>query len=189
MVKITEDKIQEMIKLYNEGKTFSKISKMIGVSSDTVSKYLKLKGCAPINHGFLNRLNEEEKLEICDLYLDNKWDEIYKKYKFMTQNRVYQLASQMGVKKSTYFWTKEDEQLLVDNYGLPYNEIEKMMNGRHSAKAISTKAIKMGLTHSQEWTEQELHILKRYYSSIPKEVFLKCYLIEQKPLSFVKQCN
>lgn len=79
----------------------------------------------------------------------------------------------MGVKKSSYFWSKEDEQILIDSYGLPYIEIEKIMNGRHSARAISSKAIKMGLTHSQEWTEQELSILKQYYSFTPKEDFLK----------------
>ena len=171
MAKITEDKIQEMIKMYDEGKTFSDIAKIMNVSSDTISRHLKKKGI--IYKKVSDRLTEEERLDICNLYLDNKWDEIFKKYKFMTKDRVYHLVSEMGVKKESYFWSKEDEQLLFDNYGLPYNEIEKIMNGRHSLKAIKGKAIKMGLTHSQEWTEKELNILRQYYSSIPKEDFLK----------------
>ena len=44
MAKITEDKIQEMIKLYNEGKTFAEISRIINVTSGTISKHLKSRG-------------------------------------------------------------------------------------------------------------------------------------------------
>ena len=171
MAKITEDKIQEMIKLYNDGKTFSDISKILGVSSYTISKYLKSKGIK--RKRTFDRLTENERTDICNLYLENKWDEIFEKYKFMTKNRIYHLASEMGVKKKSYFWSKEDEQLLIDNYGLPYNEIAKMMEYRHSKKAIGTKAIKLGLTNPQEWTEEEINILKRHYSSTPKEEFLK----------------
>ena len=124
MAKITEDKIQEKIKMYDEGKTFSDIAKIMNVSSDTISRHLKKKGI--IYKKVSDRLTEEERLDICNLYLDNKWDEIFKKYKFMTKDRVYHLVSEMGVKKESYFWSKEDEQLLFDNYGLPYNEIEKI---------------------------------------------------------------
>lgn len=171
MAKITEDKIQEMIRLYEDGNTFTNISKIMNIDPNTVSKYLKSKGIA--RKRFFDRLTEEERLEICDLYLENKWDEIFKKYKFMTKNRVYHLTGEMGVKKDTYFWTKEDEKLLINNYGKSYDEIAKMMDDRHSAKAISTKAIKMGLTSPQEWTQKEIDILEQYYSSTPKEEFEK----------------
>ena len=171
MAKITEDKIQEMINLYNEGKTFSDISKILGFSSGTISKHLKSKGIS--RKRTFDRLTENERTDICNLYLENKWDEIFEKYKFMTKHKVYHLVSEMGVKKESYFWSKEDERLLIDNYGLPYSEISKMMNGRYSEKAIGTKAIKLGLTKSQEWTEKEINILKQYYSSTPKEEFLK----------------
>lgn len=171
MAKINEDKVQKMINLYNEGKTFSDISKTLGVSSDTISKYLKLKGIQ--RKRTFDRLSENERLDICDLYLENKWDKIFEKYKFMTKNKVYHLVSEMGVKKKSYFWSKEDEQLLIENYGRPYIEIAKLMNNRHSPRSISTKAIKMGLTSSQEWTEEEIDILKQYYSSIEKDKFLK----------------
>lgn len=172
MAKITEDKIQEMIKLYNDGKTLVDISRILRVSSDTISKYLRSRGIERKRRIF-DRLTDNEKLDICNLYLENKWDEIFEKYKFMTKDRVYHLAAEMGIKKTSYFWSQEDEQLLVKNYGKPYAEIEKLMNNRHTAKSISAKAIKMGLTCSQEWTEDEIRILKQYYSSIPKDEFLK----------------
>ena len=169
--RITEDKIQEIVKLYEEGKNFTYIAKLTGISTDTISKHLRLKGI--IYKRNFDRLTEDERLDICNLYLENKWDEILKKYKFMTKNKVYHLTSEMGVKKKSYFWSKEDEYILIKNYGLSYTEISKIMGYRHSAKAISKKAIKMGLTHPQEWTDDEIGVLKQYYSHIPKEDFLK----------------
>ena len=160
-----------MIQLYEQGNTFANIAKTMGIDRGTVRKYLKSKGI--VRKRTFDRLNEEERIDICNLYLENRWGEIFKKYKFMNKAKVYQLAGEMGVKKESYFWSKADEQLLFNNYGLPYAEIAKMMNGRHSAKAISTKAIKMGLTKSQEWTNEEINILKQYYSSTPKEEFQK----------------
>lgn len=171
MAKITEDKIQEMIKLYEEGKTYSDISKIMNISADTISKHLKSKG-VPRNT-ILGKLTESDRNEICNLYLEDKWDEIFKKYNFLNKNRVYTLASNMGFKKESYFWSKQDEQLLINNYGRPYSEIYELMNGRHSLSGISTKAIKMGLTHPQEWTSEEINILKKYYPVTPKEEFQK----------------
>ena len=141
MAKITEETIQRMIQLYEQGNTFANIAKTMGIDRGTVRKYLKSKGI--VRKRTFDRLNEEERIDICNLYLENRWDEIFKKYKFMNKAKVYQLAGEMGVKKESYFWSKADEQLLFNNYGLPYAEIAKMMNGRHSAKAISTQAIKM----------------------------------------------
>lgn len=85
MAKNIEDKIQEMVKLYNNGKTFTEISAAINIPRDTVSKLLKEMGIAPKNNSYLNRLNDREKKEICNLYLNDKWNEIYQKYKFMTK--------------------------------------------------------------------------------------------------------
>lgn len=167
--KITEYEIEEIIRLYQEGNSLVNISRIIGRSRDTVKKYLNKNGIE-IKSTF-DRLTDIEKIDICNLYLENKWDVIYNKYNFMNKNKVYSLASKMGIKKTSYFWTKIDEQLLIDNYGLPYSEIQQLLTSYHSVKAISTKAIKMGLTTPQEWTNEEIQILQTYYSTIPKEEF------------------
>lgn len=39
MKKLTEEKIQQMVDLYNDGNNFTEIGKIIGLSADTVSKY------------------------------------------------------------------------------------------------------------------------------------------------------
>ena len=165
--KTSEYEIEEMIKLYKDGNSLSDISKIIGKSVSTIRKYLNKNGIK-IKSSF-DRLTDIEKIDICNLYLENKLNEIYDKYNFMNKNKVYSLASKMGVKKTSYFWSKIDEQLLIDNYGLPYSEIQQLLTSYHSIKAIAAKAIKMGLTNSQEWNNEEIQILKTFYSIIPKE--------------------
>lgn len=169
MARITEDKIQDIIHMYEEGKTFTYIAKVTGVSFDTVRKHLKVRG---YQRGIINRLSKHEQEEICAWYLEDSWDKIYAKYKFMNKQNVYKLASYLGVKKERYFWTQEDTDILVANYGKPYSEIKLLLKNEHSEKAIATKAIKLGLTMSQEWSEEEINILKNYYSILPKNEFL-----------------
>ena len=47
MVKITQEQIDEMIKLYNEIGTYSGVAKEMGIAASTVSKYIKLNKSQP----------------------------------------------------------------------------------------------------------------------------------------------
>ena len=170
MAKTTEEEIEKMIQLYEEGNTFTDIAQIVGKSSDTVSKHLRARG---YHRGIINNLLESEMSEICNWYINCHWDKIFSKYKFMNKQRVYSLASNLGFKKESYFWTQEDTEILIANYGKPYEEIKLLLKEEHSIKAISTKAINLGLTQPQEWTESELEILKTYYSILPKEEFIE----------------
>ena len=169
--RITEDKIQEMIRLYEEGKTFIDISNIIDVHSDTISKYLKQHGITYKN--VFDRLSEDERNDICQLYLDDNWNEIFEKYKFMTKTKVYHLTSKMGVKKEDFFWSDEHVNILISNYGKSYKEIHRIFNNKYSINAIKNKAIKLGLTSPRDWSDEEIEILTKYYSNTPKNEFLK----------------
>lgn len=46
-----------------------------------------------------------------------------------------------------------------------------MLTGTHTVRSISTKAIKLNLAQSREWTDKEIDIFKKYYSSIPYDEF------------------
>lgn len=81
--------------------------------------------------------------------------------------------SRNKISREKYFWTDEDTKYLKENIDLGYIELERRFAGRHTRKAISTKAIKLGLTQPQEWTEEEIKILKNNYSSLPKEEIQK----------------
>lgn len=169
MVKITEDKIQDMIHMYEEGATFTDIAKATETTPDVVSRTLKSRG---FKKGKINRLSQNDRDEICNWYLEDKWDEIFEKYKFMNRQEVYRLAGIMGVKKEKYFWSQEDTDILISNYGKSYSEIKLLLKKDYSEKAIGIKAIKLGLTNPQEWSEEELDILKTYYPILPKNEFL-----------------
>lgn len=171
MRKVTQEKIKTMIELFNQNKTNIEIGKVVGVTADVVSRYLKENGC--IRKNLYNLLTEDERKNIAQLYMEDKWDEIFSRYPHFTKQSVYYLCGKMGEKKESYFWSNEDVELLKKNFGASYSELEKMMNGRHSKKAISTKAIKLGLTTPQEWTPEEIDILTKYYSILPKNEMLK----------------
>ena len=141
MRKITKVDIEKMVELFDSGLSQAEIGKQLGICSDTVRKYLRKENC---NYSsYFDRLTETEKMEVVDLYLENKWDIIFFKHPFLNKNRVYHIVSSLGVRKITWFWSEEDIQLLKNNYGnLDSNTISNMMDKRHSPKAITAKAIK-----------------------------------------------
>lgn len=173
MAKITEDKIQEMIQLYKEGNNLIEISKILKIKDATIANYLDKRGVR-LKKKPNAKLSTYEKELILSLYEEGNFEEIFEKFPNVTRQSIYTLASKHGVKRNSYFWTKEEEVILINNYGkLDYCDMQKLFEKYHSVKAISTKAIKLGLTQPQEWTEQELEILKTYYSVLPKEDFIK----------------
>ena len=84
--------------------------------------------------------------------------------------------SRGNISRESYFWTDEDTEYLKENINLGYVELEKHFEGRHTRAAISTKAIKLGLTKLQDWTEEEVKILKDNYSILPQEELQKLIL-------------
>lgn len=171
MKKLTEEKIQQMIDLYNDGNNFTEIGKIIGLSSDTVSKYLKDRVKKRV--GLLDRYTEEQLQDICKIYKDNGISKVQEKYPELTKNQVYRIASNRKERKENYFWSEQDVKILKENYGKPLKEIQKMLTDTHTVRSIGTKAIKLNLTQSREWTDKEIDIFKRYYSSVPYDEFKK----------------
>ena len=172
MKKIDNEKIKHMINMYQNGYTLTKISQELNISTSTISKYLKENNVYARN--YMDRFNDSEIQELCTLYMDSNWDKIFEKYPFLDKNRVRHIASKMKVHKTTYFWSKEDIDYLINNFGsMSYSEMENHFNGRHTKKAISAKAIKLGLTSSADWSEDEVKILINNYSIISKNEILK----------------
>lgn len=172
MAKTTEEEIKRMIQLYEEGKTLKEISLILKIKDETISNYLDKRCIRPKKkREFI--LSDSEKEVILSLYEDGNFEEIFAKFPKIKRQTIYALASKNGIKRSSYFWSKEDIETLIANYGKPYEEIKLLLKEEHSTKAICTKAIKLGLTQPQEWTKQEIGILNNYYSILSKEEFLK----------------
>lgn len=169
--RITEDKIQEMIMLYKEGNNVQSISKILKIKSDTVVKYLDERNIRTKKSNIL--LSDEDKEIILNLYVDGNFEQIFNKYPYIKRQTVYTLASKHGIKREKFFWSKEDIDILIENYGKTYKEIRAILNNKYSESAIREKAIKLGLTTPRDWLDEEIEILTKYYSNIPKEEFLK----------------
>ena len=92
----------------------------------------------------------------------------------MNKNRVHHVASRMGVKKEKYFWNKDDVEFIKEHYNtMNASEIQPLLKDYHTVNAISSKAKKLGLTQSKDWMEEEIEIIKQYYSILPTEEFYK----------------
>lgn len=161
--KFTDDVINKLIEMSNTGKTYVEMSKEVGICVDTISKFLRKNG---YEKKTIKCLSGEDVDVIAKLYLSNQWDRIYELYPFLNRQRVYTLMSNNHISKDCYFWSDEETEFLINNYShMSIEDICNHYNGRHSHKAAGAKAIKLGLTESQIWSEEENDILKKYYSS------------------------
>lgn len=160
-----EDKIVEM---YVNGSKNVDIMKALDVTDDKVRSVAKKRGVYR-ERKFYGEFSYEDVQEIGKLYCEDKMEELYRKFPTLNNQRIYTLCSKFGFKKESYFWSKEDNEILKNNYGKMSNkELSVMMNNRHSAKAISTKAVRMKLANQPNiWTDEENDILKKYYSILP----------------------
>lgn len=172
MSRIKEEQIQKIIELHKKGYRKVDIAKETGVSLVTINKQLDKYGIN--SRGYIDRLSVEQHKEVCKLYLENNWDEIFGKYPYLTKAVVYKIASMYGVKKESYFWSKEDTEFLIHNYNvIDSEEIAHRLNYRHTAGAIRVKARKMNLAKDPYWSDEEKDILIKNYSSVSKSEILK----------------
>lgn len=92
------------------------------------------------------------KEELEDLFYLRNYDAIRKK------------ANELGLKKiNGNYFTKEEEQYLIDNYNImSAQEIAKVL-GR-SVESIYTKSDRLGMEKSSKWTNEEINVLIENYS-------------------------
>ena len=75
--------------------------------------------------------------------------------------------------KSYLWWSKEDEQILIDNYNkLSCKEISLLLGRDISEKAVCRKAMSLGLTVIKYWSDDEVQILIDNYSIKPMDEIL-----------------
>lgn len=65
-------------------------------------------------------------------------------------------------------WSDSDTQILRDNYGkMAYSEMVNLFSVEKTSKAISSRAISIGIVASRDWSEEEIAILTENYGRIP----------------------
>ncbi len=175
--KISDEIGNKIIEMYNGGHNINQIRLYFNNSPDfsAVKKYLQKKGIIPFENVFRG-YTYDECMEIGALYCEDLWDELYEKYPKLNKQKVYDICSHFGIKKEKYFWSKEDEEYLIKNYGTMTSvEISKNLNNRHSCSAINLKAEKIGLGNSPFWTDEEEQLLIENYSKATKEIIIKLF--------------
>ena len=71
-------------------------------------------------------------------------------------------------------WTADEIAFLNNNYNkLSAQDLFEYFNRRHSKKAISSKAIYLGLTYDKKWTQDEEEILLKYYPLVSFDEIMK----------------
>lgn len=67
-----------------------------------------------------------------------------------------------------YQWSDKDVQALRDNYRkIKTSNIQKILSKAYSPKAISSEAIRLGITKTREWSDDEVKILVENYPTKP----------------------
>lgn len=87
-------------------------------------------------------------------------------------------------------WNEYELKLVEDHYyEIPLKELYDMMNGNHSLDAIQTKALrKFGYSKDRTWTNDELNVLKTYYSI--ESVDEVCYRLPKRTRqAIIRQAN
>ena len=99
------------------------------------------------------------------------------------EKKVYEVEQRKNVYCSVYCkqadqkWSMEDNQILIDNYGIiPNSELVLMFSKEYSIKAMKSQAGRLGLWDSNRWwTEEEKFLLKIKYSAIPFNEVMKFF--------------
>lgn len=176
MSRITKEIEDKIVEMYMDGSRNVDIIKALDVTDDQVRRIVKKRGVYR-EKKFYGDFTYEEVQEIGQLYQENKIDELYSKYQSLNKQKVYSICSKYGFKKESYFWTREEEDFLRENYGkMSYREIAEKLNNRHTVGGVSTKAIDMKLVHPPNlWSNEENETLKTYYPILPSKE-LDCLL-------------
>jgi len=82
-------------------------------------------------------------------------------------------------------WTEEEDKIFRNYYPTEGTNIINRLNGRTRA-AIQTHASKLGLNFSNPWTEEEIEILKKYFTKIGGMGIIKQKLLPNRQYSSIK---
>lgn len=171
--KLSDQDMSVIIDRYISGDKIIDIAHDYNVGEETIRSNLKKYGVAS-RRKYYARYTQEECDDILNMYVQDKWDDLFSKYPALTRQKVYSMASKFRKKKESYFWTDEETEWLINNYNSATSqEIEAHYYPRHNLRAVQAKAQKMGLVQTHFWTPEEDNILKMYYTIKPLDEIYK----------------
>lgn len=85
-----------------------------------------------------------------------------------SKSSIASRASHLNLSKNNYFWTKQEIEILKQNYSsCALDELCNMLHNKYTICAIQSKAQKLGFTVSMEWKDEEINLLKDTYEKLP----------------------
>lgn len=174
--KFTDEELNNIINDYKNGMCPKDLSIKYNRNSGTIIGKLKHIGIY-VNSTYHYTKDDIDFLR--EYYPKGDFDSIYKRFPNISKQQICSICSRYNIKAEYYTrWSKEDLDIVKDNYfKMSSEEISKLINYRHSAYAINTKARKyFGYSKDRKWTDDEIEILKKYYSTKPIE-----YVMEKLP--------
>lgn len=165
-MKFTQEELNNIINDYKNGMTPKEMSIKYNRNSGTIIGKLQDLG---VYKNTKYRFTEDDVEFLKQYYPIGDFEMILKRFPNHTKQSIQTFCSKHKISANYYNdkkWTDE-ELYIVEKYYYEKSLIElvSMMNNRHSADAIQTKALKyFNYSKDRTWTDDELDILYEYYS-------------------------
>lgn len=168
-MKFTREELDNIISDYKNGMTSKEMSIKYNRNAGTIIGKLQNLG---IYKNTKYRFTKDDIEFLKQYYPVGDFETILKRFPNHTKQDIQSFCFKHKISADYYNdkkWT--DEELCVVEkyyYEKSLSELASMMNNRHSADAIQTKALKyFGYSKDRTWTEDELDVLRTYYSIEP----------------------
>lgn len=161
--KFTDEELTNLIYDYKSGMKPYELEKKYNRRSSTIIEKLRSIGVYELS---LHHFTEKE-IELLKIYYPiGDWDSINELLPDVSKGSIHTKMSKLGIKQQSYGWTKEDIDILRENYEYMYghvNDLVELFEGRYTYKAICSKAKKLGLKTRDYWNEEEIKIMQNNY--------------------------
>ena len=185
---LSKKEIENIIQYYNDGIDCAEIGRTLGRDETSVRSKLISLGL----YNFKYHTFTDDDIEFLkEYYPCQNWDKINERFPNVSKQSIYKITSKYHISVESYYWTDEDIKLLKDNYNNLHGHSDnyiKLFNGRYTYDAITTKAIKLGITQNREWTKDKIDILKSKYPYILPDEMIQ-YLPNRNKNSIILKAN
>lgn len=157
--RFSKEELNSIISDYKSGMKPYELGKKYNRKDSTIIYKLKSIG---VYENSSHRFTDEE-IEFLKIhYPIGDWNEIFKFIPNVSKQSIHTKMSELGISMTSYYWSIEDEQLLIENYESMYGHISELTDlfcGRYTYKSIVSKARKLGLKTRELWSDDEVEIL------------------------------
>lgn len=164
--KFSQEELENIISDYKNGLKLYKLSEKYNRKPEVILAKLRTLGIYKnLNH----RWNQSEIILLKEKYPNSSWEELLQLLSRHDKESIIKKASDLKIARDIAFWSDSDIAILKKSYEnkLNSNEIVKLLNNKFTISSILTKANNLGFIKSKKWTQDELNIMKKYYSTIP----------------------